>query len=189
MRGSRWWAWPAVLALALVGAQAAADEGATAPERTVASAQEFLRHTLPGSDYVSTPMSEMLAKARGEQLRARFEWLPIVFDADPVAECVSMLQADALPTLFVVENPRDPHDASDAALEDLLGGSVLGDPDGMHFGTIRALRLVGSEVRMRFAGNTEDAVLHLDSAETAARVHDALDFLRVQCDATRATGF
>ena len=75
------------------------------------------------------------------------------------------------------------------ALATLWGGPLIGAPEGMHFGSVRALRRVGTEVRIRLAGNSDDAVLHLDAESTAKRVHDALEYLRLHCDATRATGF
>jgi len=183
------WKGVAAMSLLLASSPQVAASGEATPVRTVPGAQEFLRQVLPGSGYASTPMSEMLAKARREQLRGRFDPLPVVFEALPLAECVSRLSADVSATWFVVTNPQDSGDASVAALEDLFGESVIGNPDGMHFGSIRALRLSGSEVRMRFAGNTDDAVLYLDSAETAARVHVALAFLQERCDGSRATGF
>lgn len=155
----------------------------------MASAQAFLDQVLPGNRYVSTPMTEMLTQARRERLRAHFSPLPLVFEARPVAPCVTRLRADVSPTWFVVTNPQDPDDAVEAPVEAFMGGPVIGDPDGMHFGSIRELHRSGSQVRIRFAGNSDDAVLHLDAGETAGRVYEALEFLRVHCDATRDTGF
>lgn len=178
------------LALAMTMAAATAAEGGdTAAARTVESAQTFLSMMLPGNRYVSTPMAEMLDQARREGLRGGFDPKPRIIDAAPVSTCVSRLRADASQTWFVVRNPQDAWDTTEAAVEDLQGGPVIGDPVGMHFGNIRALRRMGEEVHLRFAGNTTDAVLLLDSGETAARVYDALEFLRVHCDGSRATGF
>lgn len=179
----------AMAAATAVAAEAADDTGDPAPVRTIASAQAFLSQVLPGNRYVSTPMTEMLVKAQRENLRGSFEPLPVIFEAEPVAPCVTRLRADVSPTWFVVLNPDDAWDGAEASVEGLLGGPWIGDPDGIHFGSIRALRLSGSQIRLRFAGNGEDAVLHLDASETAARVHTALEFLRVRCDATRDTGF
>ena len=178
-----------LLVAATASAAPAADDAGTAPARTVEGAQEFLRQVLPGSRYVSTPMAEMLAGARREQLRGSYEPLPLVIDADPVAACVSRLRADVSATWLVLRNPMDAWDASEAPVQDLLGSAVVGDPDGIHFGSIRALRQSGSQVHLRFAGNSDDAVLHLDAEETAQRVYAAFDFLRKACDATRDTGF
>jgi len=178
------------MALLLAGWPAlAADDGAGAPERTVGSAQAFLHQVLPGNRYLSTPMSELLSRARREQLRGRFEPLPVVFEALPLEACVSRLSADISATRFLVTNPLDHGDASEAAVAELFGDSVIGNPEGMHFGAIRALHLSGNEVRMRFAGNSDDAVLVLESSETAERVHAAIEFLRTRCDPSRATGF
>lgn len=191
------WTWRTCAALAMAalwlppGHAVSADAGieAEAPARTVAGAQEFLHQILPGNRYVSTPMTEMLARARSENLRAAFDSLPLVFDAAPVADCVSYLLADASSTWLVLRNPQDAGDVSEASVETLLGDAVIGDPDGLHFGSIRALRQSGAEVHIRFAGNRDDAVLHLDAVATAERVHAAFDFLRLHCDASRATGF
>lgn len=178
----------AAMAMAMTMTVAAEPGDATAT-RSVESAQAFLAMTLPGNHYVSTPMAEMLDRARQEGLRGRFEPKPRIIDAAPVSTCVSRLRADVSQAWFVVHNPQDAWDASEASVEELLGGPVIGDPAGMHFGSIRALRRTGDEVHVRFAGNRTDAVLLLDSGETAARVHDALEFLRIHCDASRATGF
>lgn len=177
------------LLLAGIGVVDAGDGAAPAPERTVASAQAFLEQILPGNRYVSTPMTEMLAKAKRENLRGSFEPLPQIYEAQPVAHCVTRLLADVSPTWFIVLDPQDSWNGVEASLEALLDSPVIGNPDGMHFGSIRALARFGSRVNLRFAGNSDDAVLHLDAAETAERVHQALEFLRVQCDATRETGF
>lgn len=177
--------------LAMVSA-AAADDGAgggQAPVRSIASAQDFLHQVLPGNRYISTPMAEMLAKARRENLRGSFDPLPVIVEAVPVASCVSRLRADVAPTWLVVRNPQDGWDTTEAPVEELLGERLIGNPDGMHFGSVRAVRRAGAEVHVRFAGNSDDAVLYLDAVQTAERVHGALEFLRLHCDATRATGF
>lgn len=173
----------------VAAASGAGDVAAEAPVRTIASAQDFLEQVLPGNHYISTPMAEMVAKARRDGLRGSFEPLPLIFEAEPVAPCVTRLRADVSPTWFVVLNPQDEWDGAEASVEALLGGPWIGNPDGMHFGSIRALRRSGSRLHIRFAGNADDAELHLDAAETAARVHEALEFLRLHCDATRRTGF
>lgn len=182
---------PAALLLAAAGATAADEAGDAAPDdgRSIASAQAFLQQMLPGNRYVSTPMAEIHARARNEGVRASFDPLPVIVEADPVEPCVSRLRADASGTWLLLRNPQDYDDATDAPLADLLGGPLIGDPEGMHFGSVRALRRVGTEVRIRLAGNSDDAVLHLDAESTAKRVHDALEYLRLHCDATRATGF
>ena len=178
-----------MLVAANAGASTGGDGAAPAPPRTIDSAQAFLHQVLPGNRYISTPMAEMLAKARRENLRGSFDPLPVIVEADPVAPCVSRLRADVSPTWLFVRNPQDAWDATGAPVESLLGASLVGDPGGMHFGSIRALRRAGDEVHVRFAGNSDDAVLYLDAEQTAERVHGALEFLRLHCDPTRATGF
>ena len=172
--------------LAVAGAQARGDDAT--PARSVASAQEFLRQVLPGNRYVSTMMSGIVEKARREGLRADFEPLPLIFDADPVAECRSMLLADIDPTDLVVRDPNT-HEAAVSSLADLVQDGVVGSPDGFDFGSIRQTRHSGSRVYLRFAGEQLDAVVHLEGEEIAGRVHAAFDYLRRHCDPAAATGF
>ena len=176
------------LAFGLAAAAAAERDGAPV-RRTVEGAQAFLAMMLPGNRDLSTPMVEMPERARREGLRGRFGPQPRIIGAAVVSTCVPRPRADASESLFVAHDPRDAGDGAAAPVAGLPGGGVIGDPPGMHFGNIRALRRMGEEVHLRFAGNTTDAVLLLDSGETAARVYDALEFLRVHCDGSRATGF
>lgn len=181
-----------VLLLALsMGGKALAGEpqGAATDVRSVASAQQFLQQVLPGNRYLSTPMSEALATARREQLQAQFQPLPVIIEAEPLARCVTRLRADASATTLVLRNPHDSYDQSQASAAELLGSEWIGNPDGMQFGSIRQLGQRGNQVLMRLAGNEQDAVLHLEGTEIATRVLQALEYLREQCDSTRATGF
>lgn len=175
-----------LLALAAATAQARADEAADG--RSIASAQEFLRQVLPGNRYASSVMAEIVTRAEREGLRGHFEPLPVIFDADPVAECRSFLLADISPTDFVVRDPSN-GDVVVSALADLLQDDVVGSPDGFDFGSIRALRHSGSRVMLRFAGGQADAVVHMEGEEVAGRVHAAFDYLRQRCDASASTGF
>lgn len=180
----------ALLLAAMMGAvagAASAEDGRT-DARTVASAQEFLRQVLPGNRYVSTVMTEMTAKAAREGMRGSFDPLPVIVDSDPVAHCRSYLLAGIADTWLSVRDPAT-GDVSEAGLAALAGDDYVGNPEGFHFGSIRALRQDGSRVHLRFAGEQHDAVLHLEGAEMAGRVHAALDFLRSNCDASAATGF
>ena len=176
-----------ILALAAMAAAASAhaDDGA---ERSIDSAQEFLSYMLPGNHYVSTPMSEILARARREGLRAHFEPLPVIYDADPVHECRSMLLSDIRGTEMVVRDPAT-GDTAVSELAELMQDDVIGSSDGFHFGHIRKLGQSGPRVFLRFAGEQVDAVLHLEGEEVAARVHAAFDYLRRHCDPAAATGF
>ncbi len=176
----------AAAALAVAGAQARGDDAV--PARSVASAQEFLRQVLPGNRYVSTAMSGIVEKARREGLRAEFEPMPVIFDADPVAECRSMLLADIDPTDLVVRDPGT-GEAAVSSLADLFQDGMVGSPEGFGFGSIRQTRHAGSRVYLRFAGEQLDAVVHLEGEEVAARVHAAFDYLRRHCDPAAATGF
>src|SRR5690606_16996996 len=121
-------------------------------------------------------MSGIVEKARREGLRADFEPLPLIFDADPVAECRSMLLADIDPTDLGGRDP-DTH------------GAAVSRPDGFDFGSIRQARHSGARVYLRFAGEQLDAVVHLEGEEIAGRVHAAFDYLRRHCDPAAATGF
>lgn len=188
MRGGRGWKLPAAVLLGTLAGHAAAGEAVGTAQRTVAGAQEFLRQALPGNRYVSSMMSEIQAKATREGLRSRFEPLPVIVDADPVEGCRSYLVADIRPTRLIVVDPAG-SGSSEAWLSELAGDDYVGRPDGMHFGSIRALRQDGPRVHLRFAGEQVDAVLHLEGEEIAGRVRTALDFLRQACDATAATGF
>lgn len=154
--------------------------------RSVDSAQQFLQQVLPGNGYASTPMSQMLAAARREQLRGHFEPLPVITRADPLRACVSVLLADAGDSWFIVRNPHDSGDVSEAAVADLFGGDgLIGNPEGLHFGDIRALSQSGNRVQMRLAGNRDDAVLHLEGEQAASRVLAALQYLQQTCDSSR----
>lgn len=180
----------AVLLAALMSGAAgaaSADSGGN-DARTVAGAQEFLRQVLPGNRYMSTMMSEILAKAERDRLRGRFEPLPVIVDSDPVEHCRSFLLAEIFNTWLIVRDPASGN-VSEAALAELAGDDHVGSPDGFHFGSIRALRHEGSRVHLRFAGERHDAVLYLEGVEMAGRVHAALDFLRGNCDASASTGF
>lgn len=176
--------------IALLAALAAGDAQGqeAAGTRSIASAQEFLRQVLPGNRYASTVMGEILARATREGLRGHFEPLPEIFDADPLEECRSYLLSDTGVTDFIVRDPAS-GDVLATPLAELMRDDIIGSPDGFHFGSIRALSHSGSRVAMRFAGEQEDAVLYLEGAEIAARVHDALDYLRRHCDTSAATGF
>ena len=174
------------MALAVAGAQARGDDAV--PARSIASAQDFLSQVLPGNGYVSTMMSEIVDKARRQGLRAGFEPVPEIFDADPVAECRSMLLADIEPTDLVVRDPGT-GDAAVSSLAAMVQDRMVGSTDGFHFGSIRQTRLAGSRVHLRFAGEQLDAVVHLEGEEIAARVHAAFDYLRRHCDPAAATGF
>ena len=177
----------AVLAvLAAAGAQAHA--AAAAPARSVASAQEFLRQVLPGNRYVSTAMTEIVVRAGREGLRGSFEPLPVIIDAEPLAECRSLLLADISATDLVVHDPSA-GDTAVSALAELLRDELVGSPDGFDLGSIRELRQSGSRVYLRFAGEQLDAVVHLEGEEIAGRVHAAFDYLRRHCDPASATGF
>src|SRR5690606_21925393 len=79
-------------------------------------------------------------------------------------------------------------EVTEAEFAAMAGDDHVGSPDGMHFGSIRALRQDGSRVYLRFAGEQHDAELHLEGSEIASRVYAALDFLRRQCDPAAATG-
>jgi hypothetical protein len=182
----------ALLALAAAGAPAYGEApdgaGAGAPQRSIASAQEFLRQVLPGNRYVSTFMAGLLEKARREGLRGSFEPLPVIVDANPVAECRSMLLADIEGTDFVVRD-RATGDGAVSNLADLVNDGLVGSPDGFDFGSIRALHRAGPRVHLRFAGEQLDAVVHMEGEEIAGRVYEAFDYLRRRCDAAAATGF
>ena len=124
----------AFIALAAAGAQARGDDAG--PQRSIASAQEFLRQVLPGNRYVSTMMSGIMEKAGREGLRAGFEPLPLIVDADPVAECRSMLLADIESTDLVVRDPAS-GEAAVSSLADLVQDGMVGSPEGFDFGSIR----------------------------------------------------
>jgi len=188
MRGRSHYGYALAVALLATAAGAAAAEGGAAPQRTVAGAQEFLRQVLPGNRYLSTMMSEVLAKARRDGLRAEFEPLPPIVDADPVAHCRSYLIGEIANTWLTVRDPAT-GEATEAGFAAMAGDDHVGSPDGLHFGSIRALRQDGSRVYLRFAGEQHDAMLHLEGSEMASRVHAALDFLRRECDPAAATGF
>src|SRR5690606_11157791 len=130
----------ATAALASAGVQArggtSGETPAGAPQRSIASAQEFLRQVLPGNRYVSTFMAGLLEKARREGLRGSFEPLPVIVDANPVAECRSMLLADIEGTDFVVRD-RATGDGAVSNLADLVNDGLVGSPDGFDFGSIR----------------------------------------------------
>ena len=173
-------------ALATPAAWAAGD--GTGEGRSIASAQEFLRQVLPGNRYASTVMADILARAESEGLRAGFRTLPVIFDADPVAECRSFLLADIRATLFVVRDPGT-GDVVETALAELMHDEVVGSPDGFDFGSIRALHRSGSRVLLRFAGERRDAIVYMEGEEIAGRVHAAFDYLRRHCDTAASTGF
>jgi len=180
----------ALLLTVSMGGHALAGEQDTAADvRSVASAQQFLQQVLPGNRYLSTPMNEALAAARRERLQAQFQPLPVIIEAEPLARCVTRLRADASATTLVLRNPHDSYDQSQASAAELLGSEWIDNPDGMQFGSIRQLGQRGNQVFMRLAGNEQDAVLHLEGTEIASRVLQALEYLREQCDSTRATGF
>ena len=187
MHGRGKYGYVLAVVLAVMPTAAAADTAA-APQRTVAGAQEFLRQILPGNRYLSTMMVEVLAKARRDGLRASFDPLPVIVDADPVEACRSYLIGEIRGTWLLVRDPAT-GDTSEADFAQMVGDEHVGSPEGMHFGSIRALRQEGSRVYLRFAGEQHDAELHLEGTEMAARVHTALDFLRRHCDASAATGF
>src|SRR5690606_18373862 len=116
----------AVLAvLAAAGAQAHAAAAAAAPARSVASAQEFLRQVLPGNRYVSTAMTEIVVRAGREGLRGSFEPLPVIIDAEPLAECRSLLLADISATDLVVHDPSA-GDTAVSALAELMQDDLVG---------------------------------------------------------------
>lgn len=174
-----------VALLAAAMAHARADDAGDG--RSIASAQAFLRQVLPGNRYMSTAMSLILARAGNEGLRAQLQRLPVIFNADPVAECRSFLLADITATTFVVRDPAS--DVVETALSDLLQDQAVGSPDGFDFGSIRALGQAGSRVTLRFAGERYDAVVDMEGEEIARRVHGAFDDLRMHCDTAVATGF
>lgn len=177
------------LLLALACGPAAAQEPvAASAARSVESAQEFLRQVLPGNRYVSTAMTEVLARAMREGLRGRFEPLPVIVEAEPVAPCRSRLLADIAPTWLTIRDPAM-YEVVESSLADLFGDATVGNPDGMAFGDVRALRVEGARVHLRFAGEQHDAVVHMESTEMAGRVHAAIDFLRRECDLSARTGF
>ena len=179
-----------LLATATVSAGPELSAPPAAAPRSVAGAQQLLLQLLPGNRYVSTPMSEMLDKARAQQLSARFEPLPLIVSAEPLAPCVTRLLADASASQLLLRNPLDADDASQASVAELMrGGDLIGNPEGMHFGQIRASSQQHNRVYLRFAGNTADAVVHMEAAESASRVLAAVDYLRHHCDPSRATGF
>jgi len=173
-------------ALAATPATARADDPDA--QRSIASAQEFLRQVLPGNRYASSVMTGIVARAKREGLRGRFEPLPVIFNADPVAGCRSFLLADIAATDFEVRDPAT-GDVVVSALADLLEDDVVGSPDGFDFGSIRDLRHSGSRVMLRFAGGRDDAVVYMEGEEVAGRVHTAFDYLRRRCDASASTGF
>lgn len=188
MRGRGKYGYALAVALMAMTPGAVAAEDATTPQRTVEGAQEFLRQVLPGNRYLSTMMVEVLAKARRDGLRAQFDPLPPIVDADPIAPCRSYLIGEIATTWLTVRDPAT-GEVTEAEFAAMAGDDHVGSPDGMHFGSIRALRQDGSRVYLRFAGEQHDAELHLEGSEIASRVYAALDFLRRQCDPAAATGF
>lgn len=67
--------------------------------------------------------------------------------------------------------------------------SSVGAPGDIYWSTLLKANVVGSTVYLTWKGQNVDSEFHFPDSTLAARVAYAMEFLRLECDTTKSTGF